>query len=123
MVMETANGLLVTTSSIAVIEAINHFHAQILSSGLYAGDIIAAARDHPDNLLIQSYAGAFYLFAQEHDATKISEAYLHQAVKISHGTNERERLTFKAVRAWSCQDYESAITLFSAIATLYTPHE
>ncbi|MGQ3891210.1 tetratricopeptide repeat protein [Legionella sp. CNM-4043-24] len=117
--METAQGLLVSTSSFDAIERINAFQHQILSAGARAEEILAAAAQHPDCLLIQTYAGAFYLFAQEDQASQTAQTYLLQAEKNLLKANEREKLSFQAINAWFRKDFECAATLFSAIAMLY----
>ncbi|WP_347251815.1 tetratricopeptide repeat protein [Legionella sp.] len=117
--MKTQRGLSVTTNSPEAIECINHFHRQILSYGQSAADIINAAQLFPDNLLIQTYAAAFYLYAQENQATKIASAYLVEAEKQLRGSNLREKLTYHATTAWLRLDYEAALSLFTAVAKLF----
>ncbi|NYO85802.1 tetratricopeptide repeat protein, partial [Escherichia coli] len=63
--MHTQRGLEVTTGSIEAVDSINYFHEQILSSGQNAIQSLDSAKKHTDNLLIQTYAAAFYLYAQE----------------------------------------------------------
>ncbi|MGQ3889123.1 tetratricopeptide repeat protein [Legionella sp. CNM-1927-20] len=113
--MKTQRGLTVTTKSPQAIEAINYFYDQILNSGNNAEVILKAATDHPDNLLIQTYAAAFYLYAQEDTATKIALQILHKSEKLLHHSNLREKLTYYAVYAWAKLNYECAITLFTSI--------
>lgn len=118
-IMKTARGLAVTTDSTRAIEEIDHFHQQILSSGKSADAILEAAKNHADNLLIQSYAAAFYLYGQEHTTTNNATGYLLQAEKCIRTANLREKLTYQAVRAWQRLDYECAISLFTSVATLF----
>lgn len=117
--MKTARGLAVTTDSTQAIGDIDYFHQQIVSSGKSADAVLEAAKNHVDNLLIQTYAAAFYLYGQEHTATNNATAYLLQAEKCLRTANLREKLTYQAVRAWQRLDYECAISLFTSIAALF----
>ncbi|KTD61754.1 tetratricopeptide repeat protein [Legionella spiritensis] len=117
--LETQKGLFVTTGSNQAIDAINHFHHQILGFGKQAGDILTAASDHPDNLLIQTYAAIFYLYAQENEATVTAADYLMQAEKQLHNANRREQLLYHAAVAWQRRDFECAIALFAAVTDLF----
>jgi len=117
--MHTEQGLLVTATDITEIEAVNHFHHQVMSAGLQADAILNAAQTFPDNPLIQTYAAVFYLFAQEDSASQVAKSYLNQAKLRLSSANEREKLLFYAVEAWYDKHFEAAITLFSTIVTLY----
>ncbi|KTC78211.1 tetratricopeptide repeat protein [Legionella brunensis] len=117
--METLRGLEVTTNSIQVIDKINYFHQQILGSGNNASIILDAVNENPHNLLLQTYAAAFYLYAQEDAATEIAANYLLQAEKQLQKANLREKLTFQAVRAWQRLDYEAALTLLTSLVELF----
>lgn len=117
--METQRGLSVTTNSVQVIKSINDFHDQILGSGNNAIAILDAAREHPENLLLQTYAAAFYLYAQEDIATSIATDYLLQAEKLLGNTNLREKLTYEAIKAWQRLDYDAALTLFYGLLELF----
>ncbi|WED44226.1 tetratricopeptide repeat protein [Legionella cardiaca] len=117
--METYRGLKVTTNSDQVIDDINYFHNQILGSGNNAIAILDAVKRNPDNLLLQTYAAAFYLYAQENAATEIAANYLLQAEKQLRQANLREKLTYYAARAWLRLDYAAAITLLTTIIELY----
>ncbi|KTD22317.1 Uncharacterised protein [Legionella lansingensis] len=117
--MKTQRGLDVTTSSSEVIDSIDEFHYQILGSGKNADRILKAAQQNPDNLLLQTYAAMFYLYAQEHAATHIAANYLLQAEKAFRRANLREKLTYQAAQAWLRLDYEAALTLFAGIIALY----
>ncbi|CEG61011.1 Expressed protein [Legionella micdadei] len=119
MPMDTQRGLAVTTNSAEVIDCINHFHQQILGYGQSAAEIINAAKQFPDNLLIQIYAAAFYLYAQENQATSIASTYLVKAEKQLRSANLREKLLYQAITAWLKLDYEAALSIFTAIAKLF----
>ncbi|CDZ78310.1 hypothetical protein BN59_02620 [Legionella massiliensis] len=117
--METQRGLQVSTNSIEVIQSINHFHHQIVGSGKFAEDILSAAEHHPDNLLIQTYAAAFYLYAQENVTTNLAAAHLLKAEKQLPKANLREQLSYQAVHSWLRLDYQAALNLFSALTELF----
>ncbi|WP_045107479.1 tetratricopeptide repeat protein [Legionella hackeliae] len=117
--METQRGLAVTTNSIQVIEGINHFHNQILGSGNDAGAVLEAAKEHPESLLLQIYAAAFYLYAQENAATIIASDYLLQAEKQLRTANLREKMLYHALRAWERLDYDAALTLLTSVVELF----
>ncbi|STX49943.1 Uncharacterised protein [Legionella busanensis] len=113
--MKTQRGLNVTTKSRHVIEAIDSFNNEILNSGVHADIILKAAQEHHNNLLIQTYAAAFYLYAQEDTATKVALQILKEAEELLYQSNLRERLTYYAIRAWADLNYECAITLLTSI--------
>ncbi|WP_419419730.1 tetratricopeptide repeat protein [Legionella sp. D16C41] len=117
--MKTQRDLTVTTDSNQVIDVINYFNDQILNSGNNAEVILKAANDYPENLLLQIYAAAFYLYAQEDTATNIALQILRNAEYQLHDANLRERLTYYAVCAWANLDYEQAITIFTSIIALF----
>jgi len=117
--METARGLAVSTNSSDVIDALNHFHEQILGSKPDAQLILQAAATHANNVLLNVYSAAFYLYAQEDAATLIATDYLHQAEKLLSKTNLREKLLFQATKAWQRLDYECALTLLTSVTELY----
>lgn len=117
--MYTQRGLEVTTDSIEVIDSINYFHEQVLSAGQSAGQILDSAKNHTNNLLIQIYAAAFYLYAQEDAANQQASSYLQSASQLLKSGNEREKLIFEAVRHWSNRDYANAISLFVTLLERY----
>ncbi|STX27502.1 ATP-dependent transcriptional regulator [Legionella beliardensis] len=117
--MKTQRDLVVTTDSQQVIDSINHFYDEMLNSGNNAISILQAANNEPDNLLLQTYAAAFYLYAQEDAATTLAIELLQHAEKALRTSNLREKLTFYAVYAWAHLDYECAITLFTSILELF----
>lgn len=117
--LETHRGLPVTTDSSQVIDAINHFHHQILGFGKQANNIVTAANHYPDNLLIQTYAAIFYLYAQEDKATSTAADYLLLAEKQLNHANRREQLIYHAVAAWQRRDFACAIDLFATVLELF----
>lgn len=117
--METARGLAVSTNSGNVIDAVNHFHEQILASKPEAQRILQAADNYTDNFLLQVYAAIFYLYAQQDTATALAANYLYKAEKLSAKTNLREKLLYQGARAWQRRDYECALTLLTSVTELY----
>ncbi|WP_392536389.1 tetratricopeptide repeat protein [Legionella sp. 227] len=117
--METNRGLAVTTESVQVIESINHFHHQILGAGKEPHFILDAVKNHPDNLLLQVYAAAFYLYGQTDSATVLAKEHLLHAEKLLPTANLREKLTYQAVKAWMNLEYESALTILASLTALY----
>lgn len=117
--METNRGLSVTTSSLPVIESINHFHQQILGSGATPELILAAVNDNPDNLLVQTYAAIFYLYGQRDPATALAKEHLLQAEQLIRTANLREKLIYYAAQAWMNLDYQNALTLLTSVTELY----
>lgn len=111
--------LSVSTDSIQAIEALNHFHAQLLNSGTEGGKILEAAKAHPDVLLIQCYAAALLLYAQDGNLDLEALTYLNAAEFLLRQASERERLIFQAIKAWYRVDYELALTLLTEITTLW----
>ncbi|HAT9295669.1 TPA: tetratricopeptide repeat protein [Legionella pneumophila subsp. pneumophila] len=117
--MHTQRGLEVTTGSIEAVDSINYFHEQVLSSGQNAIQILDSAKKHTDNLLIQTYATAFYLYAQEDVANEKASDYLQSASRLLTSANEREKLIFEAVTNWSKRDYANAISLLVTLLERY----
>jgi hypothetical protein len=117
--METARGLLVTTKSPQVIESINNFHYQIMASGKTPQCILEAVEDNPENLLLQTYAAAFYLYGQTKPATELAKEHLFEAEKLVHAANLREKLMFQAANAWLSLNYERALTLLAGLTAIY----
>nr|HAT8713993.1 tetratricopeptide repeat protein [Legionella jordanis] len=117
--MKTQEGLEVSTTSVDVINNLDHFYHQILGSGKEAGTILNAVERYPSNILLLSYAAAFNLYAQEHAATEVANDYLVQAESLFRSANLREKLTFQAIKAWSNLEYETALTFFAAIIELF----
>lgn len=117
--MQTSRGLNVTANSVQAIQAIEHFSQQILSSGIAAADILGAAENHPENLLIQSYAALFYLYGQEDALTKNALPYLAQAEGLLKNANLREQLIYQAIRALQRLDYECGLSILTSLLSLY----
>ncbi|KTD06109.1 hypothetical protein Lgra_2886 [Legionella gratiana] len=117
--METERGLLVTTESSQVIDIINHFHHQILGAGKEPHLILDAVKNHPNNLLLQVYAASFYLYGQTNPTTERAKEHLFHAEKSLYSANLREKIIYQATKAWMSLDYESALTLLSALTSLY----
>ncbi|MBN9225992.1 MULTISPECIES: tetratricopeptide repeat protein [Legionella] len=117
--METNRGLTVTTWSLQVVESINHFHQQILGSGKEPHFILDAVKNNPDNLLLQVYTAAFYLYGQTDATTALAKEHLIHAEKLLPTANLREQLTYQAVKAWMQLDYASALTILAALTALY----
>ena len=113
--MKTQKGLEVSTDSADVIKCIDHYHQQILGSGLEAQQILDAAQHHPSNLLIQIYAAAFYLYAQEPELDKQAKIHLSQAEKVLKSANPREQIIYEAVLNWHQRNYTKAIRLFEQV--------
>ncbi|STY30203.1 Uncharacterised protein [Legionella wadsworthii] len=117
--METNRGLSVTTQSFEVIESINHFHQHVLGAGKEPHLILDAVKNYPGNFLLQVYAAAFFLYGQTDIATTMANDHLTEAEKLMHPVNLREKLTYQAVKAWMNLEYESALTIFTALTELY----
>ncbi len=98
--------------------AINHFCQQFVTSGNQAQAILNAASNYPDNLLIQIFAAAFYLFGQNDQSNQQAKEGLLKSEKLLPQGNTRERMLFQAMQAWYRLDYELAITIFSALTEL-----
>ncbi|KTC90748.1 Uncharacterised protein [Fluoribacter dumoffii] len=117
--METNRSLLVTTESLQVIESINHFHQEILGAGREPHFILEAVKNNPENLLLQTYAAAFYLYAQTDPMTVLAKEHLFQAEKFLSSANLREKLTYEAIKAWMNLEYEAALTILTSLTALY----
>lgn len=107
----------VSTDSIPAIEALNHFHDQMLRAAPDAGKILDAAAAHPEVLLIQCYAAALLLYGQDSTLDKKALGFLNTAENLLRTHSERERLIFEVIKAWYRVDYELALTVLTEITT------
>ncbi len=117
--MYTQRGLAVTTDSQDVIDSIDHFHQQVLSSGPSAGNILDAVQRNPSNLLTQTYTAAYYLYAQEYEVDKQAKIHLLEAEKLLGFANLREQIIYNAVLSWYQRDYTRAIKLLENVIELF----
>lgn len=117
--MQTSRGLAVSTTSLQVINSIEHFSQQILGSGQEAANILVAAQNYPENLLIQCYAAVFNLYGQDNELTKNAMPYLAQAERLLSSANLREKLIYQAIRALQRLDYECALTVLTSVVHLF----
>jgi hypothetical protein len=119
MMMYTQRGLAVSTDSCDVIDSIDHFHQQVLASGLSAGNILDAAQRNPSSLLIHIYAAAYYLYAQEYEVDKQAQIHLLEAEKLLEFANIREQIIYDAILNWYQRDYIKAIHLLENVIELF----
>ena len=109
--------LAVTTDSTEVIDALNLFHEQLIMSGKEGGKVLDAAKAHPESCLLQCYAAALLLFAQDSKLDAKALRYLDRAEALLREVSERERLIFHAIKAWHQVDYELGLALLTDITT------
>jgi hypothetical protein len=108
-------GLFVSTNTSTVIDAVNHFQQQLISSGQDGAEILETAKSNPENLLLQCYAAVFLIYAQDQSLNPKISVFLTQAESLLKYANQRERLFYQATSAWFQYDYELALTIFIAI--------
>lgn len=107
----------VSTDSTQVIEALNHFHTQLLMSGKEGGKVLDAVKAHPESCLLNCYAAALLLYAQDSALDAKALKLLNHAETLLREVSERERLIFHAIKAWYRVDYELGLSLFIDITT------
>ncbi|MFC7781375.1 tetratricopeptide repeat protein [Legionella taurinensis] len=117
--MDTRFGLPVSTTSMEIAAALDHFHHQIIASGPLANDILSTAENNPQEVLVQVYSAAFYLYGQNSEATALARTHLLKAEKYLSSANLREQLFFEAVKSWMNLDYDAAIIGLTALIRLY----
>lgn len=113
--MRDAVGLEVSTDDVVAIAAIDHFRVELLGLGLGVGDIVAAAADRPDEVLIQAYAACLGLYGQCPAGDRDATAHLALANEAAARANARERAFVAALDDWLGRRTEDATAKLEAL--------
>ncbi len=108
-------GLSVSTDKQAIIDALDHFATQLLLNGTAAGEVMDAAKAHPDSLLLNCHSGILFLYTHDDADSAKTVPYLNAAEKIFNASNDREKLHYQAACAWYAKDYDTAIAIYEKI--------
>lgn len=117
--LKDAQGLEVTTVSLAAVTAVNHFVDELLSIGKDALVILKAVEADPTWSFAHALAAAIYLFAGNSDALVLALPHLDIANQHLAQANEREQLFVNAVAAWARRDGQQAIAYHRIISDRY----
>lgn len=112
-------GLSVSTVQQSVIDALDHFSTQLLQNGTQAGDILEAAKTHPENVLLNCHSGILFLYTHDDMDSAKAVPFLQTAEKGLKDCHEREQLHYQAAKAWYAKDHEAALSLYEKITTLW----
>ncbi len=117
--MKDASQLDVTTGRGETVAALNRYaddQFNIRHAGASEQEILQAAKEDPDCVLVNAYAALIKLQAGEGDT---AAAYLQAARTHAAMATERENLFLAAIEAWAEGDFTSAVAAHEKIANLY----
>jgi len=118
--LETVQGLAITSNSLSAISAIESYTEQCLSYGNRAESyILGAIAADPESVLANTFAAAYYLSQENATDAKTAHRYLVQARKNFTNSNEREKLHLLATEAWAERKIDQAIAHCQEIVTRY----
>lgn len=112
-------GLSVSTNDARIIDAINHFSEQLLMSGSEGGKVCDAANAHPENVLLNCYATAIFLYAHDESDQIKAKSFLDAAKQALSNADAREKQHYDAVRTWYERGHLTAIEIYNNITREY----
>lgn len=120
--MTEAPDIAITTRSLAAVQAIYRFGAELLSHGCHANVIFEALAHDPDCALAQAYAAALFLTQLSRDGHAQAGPRLAAAEKLARHATMRERQIIAAIAQWAQGDEPAAIRLLHDVVREY-PHD
>jgi len=120
--MIDAAEIAITTRSLAAVEAIHRFGAELLSHGCHASVIFEALAHDPDCALAQAYAGALFLTQMSRDGQAQAAPRLAAAEALARFATVRERQIIAAIGQWAAGDDAAATRLLHDVVREY-PHD
>lgn len=112
----------ITTRSLAAVQAVHRFGAELLSHGCHASVIFEALAHDPDCALAQAYAAALFLTQMTRDGQAQAAPRLAAAEALARYASVRERQIIAAIRQWAAGDEAAAIRLLHDVVREY-PHD
>lgn len=109
----------VSSASESALKGIDDFVSGFLSYETRAGNILDAALAEPDSTLANVYAGMVAMFADVPGAEKNAKSWLEIARATLGRANERERLNFAMLEAWTKNDIPRALRIGDEIVSEY----
>jgi len=120
--MNAVPEIAITTRSLAAVQAIHRFGAEILSHGCRANVIFEALAHDPDCALAQGYAAALFLTQMTRDGQAQAAPRLAAADALARYATIRERQIIAAIGEWAAGDESAAIRLLHDVVREY-PHD
>ena len=112
----------VTTRSLAAVQAIHRFGAELLSHGCHANVIFEALAHDPDCALAQAYAAALFLTQMTREGHVQAAPRLAAADRLARHATIRERQIIAAIGQWAQGDMPAATCLLQDVVREY-PHD
>jgi len=120
--MTEAPEIAVTTCSLAAVQAIHRFGAELLSHGCHANVIFEALAHDGDCALAQAYAAALFLTQMTREGHVQAAPRLAAADAVAPHATIRERQIIAAIGQWALGDSAAAIRLLHEVVREY-PHD
>lgn len=112
----------VSRRSEAALAAIDDFVGGFLAYEARAANILGAAEAHPDDGLINAYAGLLWMLLESPDGPKRAAKHLARAEAAAAGAHPREAKATALLAAWTRDDIPLALRLCDEIAEAF-PHD
>lgn len=112
----------ITTRSLAALQAIHRFGAELLSHGCHASVIFEALAHDPDCALAQAYAAALFLTQMTREGRVQAAPRLDAADQLAEQATLRERQVIAAIGQWAIGDEQAAVRLLHDVVREY-PHD
>lgn len=104
-------GNAVTVASEAERVAIDDFIAGFLGYENRAANVVAAAKAHPDSLLLNTYAGMLWMLLEAPEAASRARAFHDRAERLASSATAREQATVALLKAWIGDDVPDVLRL------------
>lgn len=114
--------IVVATRSLAAVQAVHRFGAELLSHGCHANVIFEALAHDPDCALAQAYAGALFLTQMTREGHVQAAPRLAAAFALAPHASIRERQIIAAIGQWALGDLPSASRMLHEVVREY-PHD
>ena len=105
----------VSETSEAALAAVDGFIAGFLGYETRAAEVIGAAEEHPDSVLLNAYAATLWLLLEAPEAAERAAPYLARAQALADGAHPREQAVVGFVAAWSVDDIPGALAIAETI--------
>ncbi len=102
-------------AALEVVAAIDDFVAGFLGYETRIERVLPAADAHPNEILLNVYAGFVWLFLESPAGPTQAQRYLEAAARVQASAGSREQLHVELLRAWIADDIPGALRLADAI--------